>query len=121
MPGIEQSGEIPSFILLRVREISLYDSHLASGAQFAHLGFKLYHQNDKIILLEYLSIFVDTKKMIEEATSSKYMKLVEKSSSVKEDVTASRVFTSEEKVDPILVIFEKDTLKLSGETKTLYL
>ena len=53
--------------------------------------------------------------MTEETRSAQDVKLVEKSSSIKEDVTASRVHSSEEVV-PVPVLFKKDTPKSSGET-----
>ena len=66
-------------------------------------------------------MFIVTKEMTEETGSSKDVKLVEKSSSIKEDVTAIHVHSSEEGVDPIPVLFKIDSPKSSGETKTLYL
>ena len=66
-------------------------------------------------------MFVETKEITKEKRSSKDVKLVEKSSSVKEDVTASRVHSSEERAVPIPVVFKKDTPKTSGKTKTLCL
>ena len=52
--------------------------------------------------------------MTEEARSSKDVKLVEKSSSIK-DLTTSCLHSLEEEVVPIPVIFNKDPPKSSGE------